>query len=157
MLEFSAINVSSYEAKSLVDGLNQAAGDGWTVVAIVPTGSDVTAYLSREADTPSESVGEAAVTTPTPAAAPTPQITPEPATSNSDPVAPTAEQVAPATRIVSAESIATHAATAASAGGAPAGWYADPSGRFDLRYWDGGQWTEHVSRAGQQFTDPPVA
>ena len=39
----------------------------------------------------------------------------------------------------------------------PAGWYADPSGRFELRYWDGGAWTEHVSRAGQQFTDPPVA
>ncbi|MEI7548584.1 MAG: DUF2510 domain-containing protein, partial [Actinomycetota bacterium] len=39
----------------------------------------------------------------------------------------------------------------------PAGWYADPAGRFELRYWDGGAWTEHVSRAGQQFTDPPVA
>jgi hypothetical protein len=39
----------------------------------------------------------------------------------------------------------------------PAGWYADPSGRFELRYWDGTAWTEHVSRAGQQFTDPPVA
>jgi hypothetical protein len=43
------------------------------------------------------------------------------------------------------------------AAAAPAGWYADPSGRFELRYWDGGQWTEHVSRAGQQYTDPPVA
>jgi hypothetical protein len=39
----------------------------------------------------------------------------------------------------------------------PAGWYADPSGRYELRYWDGGAWTEHVSRAGQQYTDPPVA
>jgi hypothetical protein len=39
----------------------------------------------------------------------------------------------------------------------PAGWYADPSGRYELRYWDGLAWTEHVSRAGQQFTDPPVA
>jgi hypothetical protein len=39
----------------------------------------------------------------------------------------------------------------------PAGWYPDPSGRFEMRYWDGTSWTEHVSRAGQQFTDPPVA
>jgi hypothetical protein len=39
----------------------------------------------------------------------------------------------------------------------PAGWYADPAGRFELRYWDGTAWTEHVSRAGQQYTDPPVA
>ena len=39
----------------------------------------------------------------------------------------------------------------------PAGWYPDPSGRFEMRYWDGSAWTEHVSRQGQQFTDPPVA
>ena len=48
-------------------------------------------------------------------------------------------------------------ATPATASAAPAGWYADPSGRYELRYWDGNQWTEHVSRAGQQYTDPPVA
>ncbi len=39
----------------------------------------------------------------------------------------------------------------------PAGWYADPSGRYELRYWDGAAWTEHVARGGQQHTDPPVA
>jgi hypothetical protein len=39
----------------------------------------------------------------------------------------------------------------------PAGWYPDPSTRFEMRYWDGGQWTEHVARGGQQSTDPPVA
>ena len=39
----------------------------------------------------------------------------------------------------------------------PAGWYADPSSRFELRYWNGTEWTEHVARSGQQFTDPPVA
>lgn len=39
----------------------------------------------------------------------------------------------------------------------PAAWYADPSGRFELRYWNGKEWTEHVARAGQQFTDPPIA
>ena len=39
----------------------------------------------------------------------------------------------------------------------PAAWYADPSGRYELRYWDGNEWTEHVARGGQQFVDPPVA
>jgi hypothetical protein len=39
----------------------------------------------------------------------------------------------------------------------PAGWYPDPSGRYEMRYWDGDKWTEHVSRQGQTFTDPPVA
>jgi len=48
-------------------------------------------------------------------------------------------------------------ATAAPSAPVPAGWYADPSARFELRYWNGTEWTEHVARSGQQFTDPPVA
>lgn len=34
------------------------------------------------------------------------------------------------------------------------GWYADPTRRFEHRYWDGEVWTEHVSRNGQASTDP---
>lgn len=41
--------------------------------------------------------------------------------------------------------------------GDPAGWLADPSGRFVRRYWDGLRWTEHVAdAAGGQSTDSPV-
>ena len=58
---------------------------------------------------------------------------------------------------VTAAPAAAAATPAAAAPAVPAGWYADPAGRFELRYWDGSTWTEHVSRAGQQFTDPPVA
>jgi len=36
----------------------------------------------------------------------------------------------------------------------PAAWQADPSGRFELRYWDGTAWTDHVSTNGVQQTDP---
>jgi hypothetical protein len=39
------------------------------------------------------------------------------------------------------------------AGPAP-GWFPDPSGRFDHRWWDGTRWTETVSRGGTQTTDP---
>jgi hypothetical protein len=46
---------------------------------------------------------------------------------------------------------------AATSSAAPASWYPDPSKRFELRYWDGAEWTEHVARGGQQFTDQPVA
>lgn len=35
----------------------------------------------------------------------------------------------------------------------PAGWHPDPSGRHELRYWDG-RWTEHAASRGQQFVDP---
>jgi hypothetical protein len=33
-------------------------------------------------------------------------------------------------------------------------WYDDPAGRFDFRYWDGREWTHHVSRAGAAEVDP---
>src|SRR5215211_2160439 len=36
----------------------------------------------------------------------------------------------------------------------PAEWKADPTRRHELRYWDGTNWTEHVSDGGTQSTDP---
>ncbi len=36
----------------------------------------------------------------------------------------------------------------------PAAWFADPMGRHEMRYWDGTQWTPHVSTRGVQGTDP---
>lgn len=35
-----------------------------------------------------------------------------------------------------------------------AAWYPDPTGQAELRYYDGSQWTEHVSTGGQQSTAP---
>lgn len=35
-----------------------------------------------------------------------------------------------------------------------ADWHPDPTGRHELRYWDGSQWTEHVSDQGKQSTSP---
>lgn len=37
----------------------------------------------------------------------------------------------------------------------PAGWYADPSGRHQYRYFDGHDWTEHVANNGVASIDPP--
>lgn len=37
----------------------------------------------------------------------------------------------------------------------PPGWYADPSGRFTWRWWDGATWTAQVSRDGLVAHDPP--
>ena len=41
-----------------------------------------------------------------------------------------------------------------SQGGAAAGWHPDPSGRHQLRYWDGSIWTDHVSTEGTTGIDP---
>lgn len=303
MQEFTSISVSSYDAASLADKLTEKSSAGWDVVAIVPAGTNITAYLCRASDgaetapswdSGSDDVGAASddvaaepasdvyaagvITTSADAPAdveePAPVWEPEPVAEEPAPVeepagwavapepaSPSAETagVAEATpeatpyvpsgdygagqpaaapeteytgepRLGSStagydsgttddsptpayetgvstgaaaaepgyESAATTepssgyegaAATAAAAGSgydagvtaesstvassesasggeqaataaasaAPAGWYADPSGRYELRYWDGNQWTEHVSRAGQQYTDPPVA
>lgn len=39
----------------------------------------------------------------------------------------------------------------------PADWYPDPSGTHEHRYWDGAQWTEHVSNHGRQSVAPLTA
>jgi Protein of unknown function (DUF2510) len=223
MQEFESISASSYDPSALATKLTAKAAEGWSVVAIVPTGGDVTAFVTRDkggatesakstastepeakkdeeeesaapalpaktdtvaeatiaatADTPSEPKSEPVSEPSGWAIAPEPSkpTTPEPtgvqptlAASGAaayTPTTPGTEAVAAgAATPASAAAAATPAAAAAAATPAaaaapavPAGWYADPAGRFELRYWDGSTWTEHVSRAGQQFTDPPVA
>jgi hypothetical protein len=220
MQEFESISASSYDPSALATKLTAKAAEGWSVVAIVPTGGDVTAFVTRDKDGAKEETtetkspepvaaaeaeaeekkGEAEEESPSlmlPAKADTdagtkPEqkpdevsepagwaIAPEPATPSassvpstptpSGPTIPTAERAGqpavsvaptyePAPASVSPAAAAAAATTpAVVAPAVPAGWYADPAGRFELRYWDGSTWTEHVSRAGQQFTDPPVA
>jgi len=38
---------------------------------------------------------------------------------------------------------------------AAAGWFADPTGRHQQRYWDGSRWTDAVSDDGVQASDSP--
>src|SRR5262249_1580807 len=48
MQEYVTVSSSSYDPAGLATKLNEKSGEGWTVVAIVPTGGDVTAFLSRD-------------------------------------------------------------------------------------------------------------
>jgi hypothetical protein len=34
------------------------------------------------------------------------------------------------------------------------GWHPDPSGRHEMRYWDGRAWTTHVTDGGRPGSDP---
>lgn len=168
MQEFASVSASSYDPAALVDKLNAKAADGWSVVAIVPTGGDVTAFLSREAgaSAPAVEVAPAAEAAPAvevaPAVEPAPAeepagwaVAPEPAPVDPTPAA-TYQPVDP-TPVATYQPAPAAQPAYTPTPAVPAGWYADPAGRFELRYWDGSQWTEHVSRAGQQYTDPPVA
>jgi len=166
MSEFSTVSSSSYDPAALAAKLTEKSAEGWSVVSIVSTGGDVTAFLSREGSGPVEMITAAAVVVeaaPAPAFEPAPAYEPAPVVVAAEPVgwAVAPEPAAPAPVVEAAPAYApapayTPAAVAPAAA-VPAGWYADPAGRFELRYWDGGTWSEHVSRAGQQFTDPPVA
>jgi hypothetical protein len=186
MYEFDSVSVSSFEAAELAATLTAKSAEGWDVAAIVTAGSDVVAYLRRstgtqakEDDTTPIEVSETAEVveaTPEPAAG---EET-EPAASASELLATDTSGAADAggsgwgaTDTATSSTGWGTSDSSGSWGGAqqtaaapvaqpqtpavPAGWYADPAGRFELRYWDGGAWTEHVSRAGQQYTDPPVA
>jgi hypothetical protein len=51
-------------------------------------------------------------------------------------------------------SIAGQTTSVTTQGGAPADWYEDPTKIGDLRYFDGTQWTEHVTIDGVQTTAP---
>lgn len=35
----------------------------------------------------------------------------------------------------------------------PAGWYPDPTGRRELRWWDGAEWTTHAQQDGVVIHD----
>jgi hypothetical protein len=176
MQEFTTVSSSSYDPAALATKLTEKSADGWSVVSIVSTGGDVTAFLSRESAGASSSSatsastldsGSVAVTAAPVAAVVEPEPAPEPAAAEPagwavapDPAPAVVVDPMPAATYTPAATTAytpAPAAAAAATPAVPAGWYADPAGRFELRYWDGGTWTEHVSRAGQQYTDPPVA
>jgi hypothetical protein len=208
MQEFTSVSASSYDPAALATKLTEKSAEGWSVVSIVPTGGDVTAFLARESSgavsasaiVAEPAVAEAAVpaaaaatstfapmlsasapaATPEPTPTPAPAVaepagwamSPEPAATASTAPTTSMAPISEATTAYQAQPTASYQPQAAAQPAAqpvqsyqpaaatpavPAGWYADPAGRFELRYWDGGTWTEHVSRAGQQFTDPPVA
>ena len=69
----------------------------------------------------------------------------------------TTNSAVPSSAVASDASTPVASTATTSSAAAPAAWYPDPSKRFELRYWDGAEWTEHVARGGQQFTDQPVA
>lgn len=131
MFEYAAFNPFNASPEGLAAELTRKSAEGWEVVSITTTADGrFCAFLRRpiaQRATAGVVVGAGTATT---------------TASAND----------------SGYGVASGAVTATSATPAvPAAWYKDPSGRFEMRYWNGSAWTEHVSRGGQQFTDPPVA
>ena len=187
MYEFDSVSVSTYEAASLAAKLTEKSADGWEVVAIVPAGSDITAFLkraasddgaARDADDRDGLVGRGRAGGRRRPGADRGQravglghgagrrgrrrLVVGPDRQRAD----SGSWGSGASRRPAESGLGRRHGDAGDASrrpgqpatpSVPAGWYADPAGRYELRYWDGSAWTEHVSRNGQQYTDPPVA
>jgi hypothetical protein len=145
MLEYAAL--SSSDPADLARQMTERSAQGWEILQIVSTGATVTAFVRRAAI--AATISNTATASVAPVASTPSTATPTYAsTSASLPTTATTQPVTTAT---------TSVASSVGDAVAPAAWYPDPSKRYELRYWNGTAWTEHVSRAGQQFTDPPVA
>lgn len=138
MLEYAAL--TSSDPSELARLMTERSAQGWEILQVVSTGSQITAFVRRAAIAGSITSTAASVA-------------PTPATPTPTPVSQPAATIASSTATTMASSTTSSVGDAV----APAAWYPDPSGRYELRYWNGSAWTEHVSRSGQQFTDPPVA
>ena len=138
MLEYAAL--TSTDPADLARQMTERSAQGWEILQIVTSGTNITAFARRAAVT--AQVATAAV-----ASAPATSATWSSTTASTAPVS---------TPVVTS-AVNTSVASSVGDAAAPANWYADPAGRFELRYWNGSAWTEHVSRNGQQSVDPPVA
>lgn len=151
MLEYASVSASSYDPAALVARLNEKSAEGWSVVSIVGTGSDVTAFLSRESGV-AAGVAASAVTSASSTVAAA-QVAVEPVAATPVVASPAAAE--PAGWAVAPQPVSQPVVQQqVEQPSVPAQWAADPMNRFELRYWDGTRWTEHVSRAGQQYVDP---
>ena len=135
MFEYAAFNPFNASPEGLAAELTRKSSEGWEVVSITTTTDGrFCAFLRR----------------------PTAQQAVSTVGSSNAPLATGANNaLSSASGYASAHTSSNTAGPTTPA--VPAAWYKDPSGRFELRYWNGTTWTEHVSRSGQQFTDPPVA
>ena len=136
MLEYAAL--TSSDPADLARQMTERSAQGWEILQIVANGTNITAFARRAAVSTQVS---------------TPSVVSTPATSAT--WSSTASTTA-STPVVTSP-VTTSVASSVGDAAAPANWYPDPAGRFELRYWNGSAWTEHVSRNGQQSIDPPVA
>jgi len=131
MFEYAAFNPFNASPEGLAAELTRKSSEGWEVVSITTTSDGrFCAFLRR----------------------PTAQHAVSNATTSNAPLVTDSNSA-----LSSTSGYASAHTTGPTTPAVPAAWYKDPSGRFELRYWNGTTWTEHVSRNGQQFTDPPVA
>ena len=139
MFTYDVVSESVRNPHELAAELTRRSREGWEVVQITFDGGSWFHAFIRH----SGSVG----------VAPHPGMKADD-TAVAGPLGDTATESAPTS---SPAATAPSATASAGAPTVPANWYPDPSKRYELRYWNGSAWTEHVATGGVQSVDPPRA
>lgn len=151
MFTYDVVSESHQSPNKLAAELTRRSRDGWEVVHIAFDGKWFHAFVRHQGDVPvaphPSLEGSTAGTWGTSASTPAAPAAP---TAPTTPAAPAPSQVD-----AGASTLGQQSQTSAAETAAPANWYKDPSGRFEYRYWNGSQWTEHVAKGGVQSVDPP--
>ena len=141
MFTYDVVSESVRNPHLLAAELSKRSSEGWEVVEIVYDGHTWLHAFIRHA-------GRVAV-------APYPGMTPEQASAPPATATTSSPSQPMGTGNVGTTTSAPAQTSSANVPNPPANWYKDPSGRFELRYWNGSAWTEHVATNGQQSIDPP--
>lgn len=144
MYTYDVVSESVKNPKELANELTRRSQAGWEVVQIVHDGQHwVHAFVRHQGQV---------------ATAPWPTASTSAGAPAADSTGTPAQSVWQTASESSSGGYAASPSTAQSSGAVPsvpANWYKDPSGRFEMRYWNGSEWTEHVATAGKQSVDPP--
>lgn len=150
MYTYDVVSESVKNPKELANELTRRSQAGWEVVQIVHDGQHwVHAFVRHHGQVE---------TAPWPTASPS-AGSPAAEASAAAPSGASVWQSAGTASSAGFATVQSAQSQPTTAGGAvpsvPANWYKDPSGRFEMRYWNGNEWTEHVATAGKQSIDPP--
>ena len=157
MYTYDVVSESVLNPHELAKELTRRSQAGWEVVQVVHDGEHwIHAFIRHAGAVATAPYPTASASVGAPAESQTPQAAPQAA----QPSVQSMWQTATGTMSEGAGYAASNQPQAGQAqGGAvpsvPANWYKDPSGRFEMRYWNGTAWTEHVATAGKQSIDPP--
>ncbi|MEY3589164.1 MAG: hypothetical protein RJA47_1760 [Actinomycetota bacterium] len=148
MYTYDVVSESMKNPKELANELSRRSQAGWEVVQIVHDGEHwVHAFVRHHGQVATAPWPTASASAGSPAA----EKAPAPASDSPWQTATTA----PSSAGFAAAQTQSPAQTGGAVPSVPANWYKDPSGRFEMRYWNGTEWTEHVATAGKQSIDPP--
>ena len=137
MYTYDVVSESVRNPHELAAELTRRSHEGWEVVHIAYDGASwFHAFIRHTGNVP---------------------VAPHPGMKTDNPVAGPLGDAKPST--VTTPSVPASApmssTPAASTPTVPANWYPDPSKRYELRYWNGTAWTEHVATGGVQSIDQP--